>query len=76
MVISNEILERGAWELKLSLLPRRCCISGDPIWFSYAYRGRLYIHGLAGEYPIIEEQWVTPIEMIILRLKNKVKHVF
>jgi len=76
MLIPTEFFySRAAWQLKFSLLPRRCGISDELIWFSYAYRGRFYIYGLAGDEPVIQERWMTPLEMIIMRMKNKVTHI-
>lgn len=66
---------RAIWQCRLAYLPKTCDISGDKIWLEYAFRGRIYLHGLAGEDPIIEERWLSKMEFLIARLKNMVRHV-
>ena len=53
---------------KLSLLPRKCKVSGKSIWFKLAYRVRHTDFGWdMDEYHI--DRWYSSTEYVILRLK-------
>ena len=55
-------------ELKFSLLPRRCYLSGKWIWLQYAYKLTRIWTG-PGE-PIVEHRWHDKLEHIIWQLKK------
>ena len=54
-------------ELKWSLWPRRCRVSGRWIWLTRAYRVRFIIRG-PGE-PAVWTRWYSSKEMLVLKLK-------
>lgn len=56
------------WELKLSLLPRRCTYTGKYLWLEYAYKGTAMITG-PGE-PVFETRWCNKKEYLFLKIKG------
>lgn len=56
------------WDIKFSWLPRKCFLSGKPLWGKFAYYGVRYIHG-PGE-PIIDTYWIDRHEYLIWQLKK------
>ena len=61
-------LKRTTWQLKWSLLPRRCELSGRTLWFRLAYQGVLIIYG-PGD-PVTEVRWHDPDEHLLWRLRE------
>lgn len=67
LLFNDEIFYSTArWQLKLSLIPRRCDLSKKLIWFKYGYQGTIYYKG----NPSIETRWLTKSQYIIERLKG------
>ena len=56
------------WKLKLCWLPKKCFLSGKPLWGKRAYNATRIITG-PGE-PIIEQYWVAKDEFIFWRIKG------
>jgi len=56
------------WELKFSLLPRRCFYTGKYLWFKTAYMGTSILTG-PGE-PIYEYRWCERHEYLFLKIKG------
>lgn len=56
------------WELKFSVLPRRCFYTGKYLWFRYAYMGVSMLTG-PGE-PIFEYRWCERHEYLFLKIKG------
>jgi hypothetical protein len=56
------------WQLKFSILPRRCYYTGKYLWLKQAYCGTAMITG-PGE-PVIEDRWYDRNEFLILKLKE------
>jgi len=50
------------WKVKLCWTPRKCYISGKPLWGKRAYHGERWITG-PGE-PIVEHYWIDKYEFI------------
>ena len=61
-------LERATIELKLSIWPRRCCITGRLLMFNYAYRATRCYTG-PGD-PIYVDRWYHKDEFLISRLRG------
>lgn len=57
------------WNLKFSIMPHRCAISGKRIWLENAYKGTRTITGPGT--PIIEHYWVRYDEFVIWNLKGR-----
>lgn len=55
-------------ELKWSLWPRRCQVSGQWLWLTLAYRAQYTITG-PGD-PAIWIRWYSRTEMLVLKLKH------
>jgi hypothetical protein len=53
----TQFFELMTWELKLSLLPRRCAKSDDHIWLELAYRGRRKVKVFNEDITI--EHWIS-----------------
>jgi hypothetical protein len=58
------------WELKFSLLPRRCFYSKKLLWMRLAYKGTSMITG-PGE-PLFEYRWVSKKEFLLQRIKGSI----
>ena len=66
----ERFLERADTELKWSIWPRRCRVSGCWIWLTRAYRVEFIIRG-PGD-PAIWTRWYSRPEMLLLKLKHGV----
>jgi hypothetical protein len=65
----SSFLSRAQWQLKLSLLPRRCRVSKKTIWLKYAYRG---IAVWTGPGDSVEEiRWVSKEEFLFGRIAGR-----
>ncbi len=66
----NEAFKRRCigWELRISLLPRRCYYTGKYLWFKSAYVGTSMLTG-PGE-PIFEHRWCEKKEYLFLKIKG------
>ena len=58
------------WELKYSLLPRRCYYTGKILWFKLAYQGTSMLTG-PGD-PIFEFRWCDRQEYLFLKIKGTI----
>ena len=56
------------WALQLCWLPKKCFLTGKPLWGRLAYHGERWITG-PGE-PIVEHYWIDRDEFIIWKLKG------
>jgi hypothetical protein len=56
------------WELKICWLPKKCYLSGRPLWGRLAYHGERWITG-PGE-PVVEHYWIEKNEFIMWQLKK------
>lgn len=56
------------WDLKLCWLPKKCFLTGKPLWGRLAYCGIRWIHG-PGEH-IEQVYWVDRHEYLLWRLKG------
>ena len=56
------------WDLKLCWLPRKCFISGTPLWGKLAYHGIRWMHG-PGE-PVEVTYWIDKHEFLLWQLKR------
>lgn len=56
------------WQLKFSILPRRCYYTGKYLWFKLAYKGTSMLTG-PGE-PIFEYRWCERQEYLFLKIKG------
>lgn len=54
------------WDLKFSLLPRRCFLSNKWVWMRKAYKGVYYITG-PGE-PVTFTYWIEKDELLLWKL--------
>lgn len=61
--------DRAKWDIKFSLWPRKCFISGRSIWLKYAYRGTAIWTG-PGD-PIVEVHWVNPQEYMFMVIRGR-----
>jgi hypothetical protein len=70
--LSNEAFNYRCigWELKFSLIPRRCFYTGKQLWFKMAYKGVGMITG-PGE-PVFEYRWCERKEYLFLKLKGTI----
>jgi hypothetical protein len=57
------------WELKLCWLPKKCFLSGKPLWGKKAYHAQNWLTG-PGE-PIPVDYWLDKNEFIMWNLKGK-----
>ena len=58
----------GGWQLKLCWTPKRCFLTGQPLWGKRAYHGVREITG-PGE-SIFDEYWIQRDEFLIWNLKG------
>jgi hypothetical protein len=58
------------WELKFSLLPRRCYYTGKYLWFKFAYIGVSMLTG-PGE-PMFDYRWCDRKEYLFLKIKGTI----
>lgn len=58
------------WQLKFSVLPRKCYYSRKKIWFCWAYKGTAMWTG-PGD-PVFENKWVGKNEYLIQKLKGNI----
>lgn len=56
------------WQLRYSIIPRRCSLSQRTICMEYAYKGTRVITGPGT--PVIEDFWIAKDEFIIWKLKG------
>jgi hypothetical protein len=56
------------WELKFSVVPRRCYFSNKLIWLRYGYRGAAMWTG-PGE-PVFDIRWVDRNEYLLAKIKG------
>ena len=63
----KRFLERALINLKWTLWPRRCQVSGRWMWLTQAYRAMYVITG-PGD-PAVWTRWYSNKEMLILKLK-------
>lgn len=71
LVIGNLINNR-VWELHFSFLKRNCYISGKPLKFKYAYRGRKKVRHpvlFGGDY-LYDDIWLSSEEYLTLLSKG------
>ena len=65
----TEWIKNGDMELRYSLLPRRCHVSGKSIWLRQAYCHKIrYMENVRFGRP--KERWYSPTEYTILLLKK------
>ena len=64
----ERFLERANAELKWSLWPRRCHVSGRWVWLTPAYRARYVIKGPGDD--AVWTRWYSCKEMLLLKLKG------
>jgi hypothetical protein len=57
------------WELKLCWLPRKCFLSGKPLWGKRAYVADRYIYGPGDQ--MIQTYWIDKHEFLIWNLKGR-----
>ena len=69
---SDEAFKRRCigWQLKYSLIPRRCHYTGKRLWFTLAYEGTSMLTG-PGE-SIFEHRWCDRKEFLLLRIKGTI----
>lgn len=67
---NNEDFKRRCigWELKYSLIPRKCHYSGKVLWLTTAYEGTAIVTG-PGE-PVFENRWCDRKEYLLLKIKG------
>lgn len=67
---NNEAFNRRClgWEIKFSLLPRRCFYTGKNLWLKSSYRGTAMLTG-PGE-PLFEDRWCDRKEFLFLKIKG------
>lgn len=58
----------GHWRLQLCWLPKKCFLTGRPLWGQLAYHGERWITG-PGE-PVVEHYWIDRDEFVMWRLKH------
>jgi len=58
------------WELKFSLLPRKCFYTSKSLWLKKAYKGTSMLTG-PGD-PIFDHRWVDCKEYILLQIKGTI----
>lgn len=77
MPIPGEVIGNDMWmftnrrigkQEKISLLPRRCYLSGRQLWFRKSIRVTSMITG-PGD-PVIEDYWCEPNEFLIFEMKR------
>ena len=77
MPIPSEIIGNDMWmfinrrigkQLKISLLLRRCYLTGKILWFKKSIRVTCMITG-PGD-PVIEDYWCEPNEFLIFEMKR------
>ena len=59
----------AGWQFRFALLPCRCNLSGNRIWFKKAYRGTAF-YGAGDIHFIQEHKWHTKEEHLIWLLKR------
>ena len=59
------------WEKRFTWRPRSSHISSNRIWLTKAWYGYKYVHGPAGEGPVILERWMTDEEYMWHRLSGQ-----
>jgi hypothetical protein len=66
----NDLFKRRCigWQLKYSLIPRKCYYTGKSIWFKLAYQGTAMITG-PGE-PVFETRWCDREQYLFLKIKG------
>ena len=64
----ERFLERAYTEVKWSLWPRRCHVTGKWMWLTQAYRAVFVITG-PGD-PAVWTRWYSSEEMLVLKLKG------
>jgi len=58
-----------SWQLRFCLFPKYCYLTGDRIWFEYAYYGENWITG-PGE-PVVEKLWIKRDEFLLWNLSKR-----
>jgi len=68
----NEAFKRRCigWELKFSLLPRKCFYTKKHLWLKRAYKGTAMITG-PGE-PVYEYRWCEKSQYLFLKIKGTI----
>jgi hypothetical protein len=56
------------WKLKLCWHPKKCYLTGKPLWGKQAYHGERWITG-PGE-PVVEHYWIEKSQFLIWQLKK------
>jgi hypothetical protein len=54
------------WKLKFCWLPKKCFLTGKPLWGKFAYHGERWITG-PGE-PVVDHYWVEKNEFVLWQL--------
>jgi len=57
------------WELKLCWLPRKCFLSGKPLWGKRAYYAQNWLTGPGDPIPV--DYWLDKNEFIVWNLKGR-----
>ena len=70
----DSLLSNRLWQLHFSFLKRNCYISGVPLKFQWAYRGRkkLWYPVLYGDKAINDDLWLSQKEYLYLLSKGKI----
>lgn len=70
--VGNDFYKEAKFEYKYCLLPRRCYLSNDLLWFTTAIRGRRivdYYDGLQ-VYKAYDDRWYNSSEGLIMMIKG------
>ena len=57
------------WKLKLCVLPKKCILTGKPLWGKLAYHAENWITG-PGD-PVVQHFWVERNQFLIWNLKGR-----
>ena len=60
---------RAVWYKKFVWFPRRCVLSDELIWLTFAYKGTAMFTG-PGD-PIFERKWISKEHFLFARLAGK-----
>ncbi len=63
--------EDAIWQLKFAFLPKKCYLTGETIWFGYAYRGHRAYGGFHDE-PEYDIRWVKKDEWLVEKIKGRI----
>jgi hypothetical protein len=57
------------WKLKLCWLPKKCFLSGKPLWGKYAYYAQNWLTGPGDPIPV--DYWLDKNEFLVWNLKGR-----